>query len=220
MISYIINKKGKVVICEDSLTSSIFDLLKYLPIEQFWRILKNSLYHDNLPNFSGEIDSITFWDKWNSEGTNNKNFIEPDLFIRFKEFDLILEAKRYNENQQSFQQNNDQIISYYNSFEDEQKKLYYIQVGGLKDKNDLEHDKAIILKTDWNKLLDAVYNEYNQIKSLNLMHLKSSTRILEDLIKLFEFHQFYKKIWLKDFKISQPIKKEKYFNTRIFKNGK
>lgn len=178
------------------------------------------MYHDNLPNFSGEIDSITFWDKWNSEGTNNKNFIEPDLFIRFKEFDLILEAKRYNENQQSFQQNNDQIISYYNSFEDEQKKLYYIQVGGLKDKNDLEHDKAIILKTDWSKILDAVDNEYNQIKSLNLMHLKSSTRVLEDLIKLFELHQFYKKIWLKDFNISQPIKKENYFNTRIFKNGK
>ena len=52
------------------------------------------------------------------------------------------------------------------------------------------------------------------------MHLKSSTRVLEDLIKLFELHQFYKKIWLKDFKISQDIKKENYFNTRIFKNGK
>lgn len=215
MISYILNRKGKTILCEDSLTSSIFDLLKYLPIEQFWKILKNSVFTDKLPFSPGDIKDIIFWDKWNPNGTNNINFIEPDLFIRFNEFDMILEAKRKNEKQQKSSQNVDQIISYYNSFEEENKILYYIQVAGLFDKIDIDHEKAIILKTDWSRLQDAVIAEYEMIQSINMMNINSSKRILKDIMQLFELHQFYKKKWLKDFTIDNPIDIKKYTNNMI-----
>lgn len=220
MISYILNKKGKTTLCEDSLTSSIFDLLKYLPIEQFWRILKNALYTDKLPYTPGDIQDIVFWDKWNPSGTRNTRFIEPDVFMRFYDFDLILEAKRRNEKQQDLEQNADQIISYYNSFEEDNKRLYYVQVAGLFDKIDIQHPKAIILKTDWSKLQDAVIEEYEKIQSLNMMNINSSKRILKDIMYLFELHQFYKKRWLKDFKIEKTIDKSKYTNQRILKYEK
>lgn len=49
MISYFYHNKGNFRIEEDSLTSVIFDSLKYLPSEIFWRILKRSLIYDTLP---------------------------------------------------------------------------------------------------------------------------------------------------------------------------
>ena len=107
------DKKGKLNICEDSLTATVFDGLKYLPSQMFWRILRHSLYHNHLPEYSlcGEMVSISFWEKWSAEGENidNVNFVEPDIFIRFKYIDVIIEAKRYNEKQQKIHQMNKEI---------------------------------------------------------------------------------------------------------------
>ena len=132
MINYTFKKNNDFKTCEDSLTSCIFDLLKYLPSELFWRILKGSLYFDNLPTNCGEISEIKFWPKWNSEGTDNSKFVEPDLFLQCDDFNVIIEAKRENENQQCEKQKENQLISYFNEFD---KKVFYIQVGGLIDLN-------------------------------------------------------------------------------------
>ena len=48
--------------------------------------------------------SEEFWPNWDPEGTDNINRVTPDLFMRFANFDLIVEAKRWD----SFQQSSDQ----------------------------------------------------------------------------------------------------------------
>lgn len=59
MISVYYHRKSKMEVKEDSLTATIFDLLKYLPSDIFWSILTRSLYHQKLPKFSGEIQQIS-----------------------------------------------------------------------------------------------------------------------------------------------------------------
>lgn len=206
MISYFYQNKGNFRVCEDSLTSTVFDLLKYLPTEIFWNILKKSLYHQKLPYNSGEFYEFSYWTKWNADETYNSRYIEPDLFIRFQEFDLIIEAKRYNENQQSSMQILNEIQSYFNEFDENNKDLYFIQLGGLYDFIDIEdttinNKKVVICKTDWTKLLDQIVFEYNKINTLDYLQTNSYKRIFEDLIKGFEMHSFFKKLWLDNIEI-------------------
>lgn len=222
MISYF-DKKGKLQACEDSLASTVFDGLKYLPIEMFWRILKGALYQDKLPYASGEMESISFWEHWDPTSTRNKKHIEPDVFIHFHSFDIIIEAKRYNEKQQKKEQLEDQVIAYTNEFGNDKKTLYFIQLGGLHNKeNEIDFSKnekhAIICKTDWTNILEQIVLVNNQIKGVTLTTNTAYSRILEDIIKGLELHQYYKKLWLKDFKISQAI--QNYSLSHLFKYAK
>ncbi|MGL4986329.1 MAG: hypothetical protein ACRC5H_04225 [Treponemataceae bacterium] len=201
MITYFRSRKGNFRICEDSLTSTVFDLLKYLPTEILWSILKKSLCHQKLPEISGELIKISFWEKWNSEGTDNTQYVEPDLFLRFMHFDLIIEAKRYNERQQSESQIKKEIQSYYNEYEADNKPLYFIQLGGLHDtENDEDfpfNDKSVVIcKTNWTRLLDQIVEEKNKIDGIFYSQTNSYRRILEDLINGLEIHGFFKKLWL------------------------
>jgi LPXTG-motif cell wall-anchored protein len=47
----------------------------------------------DLPFNSGRLLSFDFWPHWDKTGTDNTNYVEPDLFIKFDEFDVIIEAK-------------------------------------------------------------------------------------------------------------------------------
>lgn len=201
MITYIHQKHRNFKVCEDSLTATVFDLLKYLPSEILWSILKRSLYFQKLPEISGEILEFTYWTKWDAKETSNYRHVEPDLFIRFNEFDVIIEAKRYNENQQKEDQISNEIQAYHNEFGEENKDLYFVQVGGLLNLEEVQdrllNGKRIVLcKSDWTKLLDQIVFEKNRIESINYSHINSYKRIFEDLIKGFEIHGFFKKLWL------------------------
>ncbi|OXA98209.1 hypothetical protein B0A75_14795 [Flavobacterium oncorhynchi] len=208
MISYFHKRKGTLGPCEDSLTAVVFDTLKYLPVEMFWSILKGSLYHDKLPAYSGNVLSISFWDKWKSKNTSNSNFVEPDLFMRFNEFDVIIEAKRHNEKQQSSAQMENEIQAYYNEYDQEGKPLYFIQLGGLHHINDEPdyciHDKNVVIcKTNWSKLLEQIVSENNRVKNSDSSIFAAYSRILEDSINGFALHQYYKKRWLKNLNVQK-----------------
>jgi hypothetical protein len=209
MINYFSKNKGHLKICEDSLSSSVFDLLKYLPSEIFWNILRKSLYHDKLPSISGELFAIKFWEKWSPEGTSNSNYVEPDIFLQFLDFDIIIEAKRHNEFQQKPDQRRSHIQSYSNEFGKNNKKLYYIQLGGLHNIEDEANEMSIIdvviCKTDWSKLLNQIIAEKKSIEDVNLSQLNSYKRIYTDLIRCFEMHGFFRKRWLSEMKITNRI---------------
>lgn len=201
MITFLHQNKGSIKYCEDSLTSTVFGLLKYLPTETFWSILKKSLYHQELPSISGEIQEYEYWPKWLAENTGNERYVEPDLFIRFEEFDLLIEAKRQNENQQRDDQIAAQIQAYYNEYEEDNKALYYIQVGGLLDLNKEKprhyNDKKIVMcKTNWTRLLDQIVEEKDKLEDINYSHLNSYKRIFDNLVKGLELHGYFKKLWL------------------------
>ena len=219
MISYISTKgRSNLQICEDSLTSSVFDSLKHLPTEIFYSILKNALYQDKLPKFSGELVSIIFWDKWDAKDTSNSNFVEPDLLLEFEDFDIIIEAKRYDDFQQSQNQMNNEVKAYYNVF-DGAKELYFVQLGGLhsKDNEDdfcLGEKKIKIVKTDWTRLFHEVVTQRNMFQNTSYSQTLAYCRILDDVRKAFEMHNFYEMKWLKDI-ASSTIKTEQ-FNTMNF----
>lgn len=200
MISYFYLGDGRLNNCEDSLTSLTFDLLKYLPDELFWHILKDALIVGHLPDVT-HIEQLSFWEHWDATDTSNTNFIEPDVFLRTENIDVIIEAKRWNENQQCNKQKKEQIIAYFNEFGVEGKQLYFIQLGGLFNRNpeDNFHYKTlevIICKTNWSYMLQSVVKHYNMLDKLNLKLFNPQKRVMEDIIKGFELHQFYTLKWL------------------------
>lgn len=103
MTSALHHKKTTINLCEDSLTSGIFDTLFLLPEQLYWEILRKAVRatpqntEQEMPTQVGHLLHYSFWPKWNPENTQNVNYVEPDVFIRFSEFDVIIEAKLYEE---------------------------------------------------------------------------------------------------------------------------
>ena len=89
---------------EDPKTSSVFETLLMLPDELLWEVLRAACFdNDNLPMVSGQIEDYEFWPHWDSANTSNTKLVEPDVFIRFQSFDLIIEAK-YRDNYGQYSQ--------------------------------------------------------------------------------------------------------------------
>lgn len=202
MISHFYQRKGKLETKEDSLTSLTFDGLKHLPDDLFWSVLNSSLIVGNLPNITF-IEEISFWQHWNAEETSNSRYVEPDVFIRTENFDVIIEAKRWDKNQQSKSQMEDQIKAYFNEFGEENKKLYYIQLGGLYSTDFIDNYiykslEVMICKTNWTQLLKSIVKHHQNLESPNSHSSNPQKRILEDIIKGFELHQFYTMKWFGD----------------------
>ena len=88
--------------CEDSLTSSVFERLALLSDENLWWVLRNAcdkqaLAAKPLPDNVGKLEKIEFWPSWKPAPQLERNNlrVEPDVFLRFKDLDIIVEAKRY-----------------------------------------------------------------------------------------------------------------------------
>ena len=64
-------------------------------------------------------------------GTSNVNRVVPDLFIRFSEFDLIVEAKRWDSFQQNSNQWQNQITADANEYGNDQVPVCLIALGGI-----------------------------------------------------------------------------------------
>jgi len=189
--------------CEDSLTGSVFTHLLSLPSEVFWQILRASCYSNTLPELAGEPEAVEFWPKWDPEGTGNTSYVEPDVFIRFSSFDLIIEAKRWDDKQQSERQWRAQARAYLNEY-GEERELQYIALGGL---HRVEPDaltdplEFTVTKARWQNLLREVrqcIHDYKQHKHACAQHL-AHIRILEHLKDLLAWHGFAAGSWYEDF---------------------
>ncbi|SFC39300.1 hypothetical protein SAMN04487907_10451 [Zunongwangia mangrovi] len=203
MISYYKYGNGNLLACEDSLTAAVFDILKYLPSEIFWDILKKASVRNSLPNVAGEMLSIEYWPKWDATETNNSNYVEPDVFIRFQDFDLIIEAKRYDADMQRNYQIEAEIQSYKNEYGDENKTVYLIQLGGLNEFDlDQINSENIISKIRWMDLLLEIHKCRDKLGELNISGFKHQQLIFEDAITAMELHGFFIQPWLKDLKTS------------------
>lgn len=128
MISYFLRNKRQLIRHEDNLTSIAFDLFNYLPTNVFWDILIKSLIHNKLPKESGELlsEKPLFWERWDAKHTKNENGVFPDVFLRFEEFDIIVEAK-YRNNIQTNGQLENEIIAYYNEYEKDDKNCIFFK---------------------------------------------------------------------------------------------
>jgi len=202
--------------CEDSLTAAAFTHLLHLPVEIFWRILRNACYTENLPDKPGELRSVDYWPHWNPDGTENGNFVEPDVFMRFADFDLIVEAKRWDNDTQCPEQWTRELIAYANEYGKQSVRVKMIALGGIHDTQDSEvvalyrNPKSDAVDAEapreircsvhmcrWGRLLNECNRMERELAKLSFPSCQTDAqrRILSDLIDLFAWHGFQTGVW-------------------------
>lgn len=199
---------------EDVKTASIIGVLKNLPAPLFWELLKKSCADNGtLPENSGEIISYDFWPRW-----TYKTSVEPDVFIRFEEFDLIIEAKREDKDGQDHGQWEREIIAYFSTYYDFNKpdrKVVLIALGGspnMVHENintyitiEEETAKSVniridvnIYKCNWYTLLRNTSHLQEQMQHQRYWDSNRNAviRLLEDAIIAFNYQGLYDIDWL------------------------
>lgn len=177
--------KRSMITSEDGLTYNVFNRLSYLNINTIEKILVNSF---NLKPYNinfNELEILSFWPKWNTkelEEISNKIYIEPDLFLRFNDIDIIIEAKRYDLHQQSPSQWNDQITVYKNEYKANYKTLIFIALGGMSFTIGKRPD-AIIIQSYWFQLAQACEKVLyqNSIQGIE-------KRVIVDILDILKFY--------------------------------
>ena len=194
---------------EDSKTSSIFGLLQYLPSQIMWNLLRQSCGNNSsLIQESGELQDIQFWARWSAEGAeiSNSNYVEPDVFCEFDEFNLIIEAKKDDNSGQYEQQWKNEISAYLNEYPDNKKKLIFVAFGGNKTlrtrKLSVKGQEYIVLSASWQNLLNTIDKYKKECFGIE-------KRLLSDIILAFEKHNFFCLEWLETLSNEKCISKER-----------
>lgn len=188
---------------EDSLTSTIIGLLLYLPLELGWHILTEACYDPGLPQ-PARILSREFWPLWNSAGTRNSRFVEPDVFIRTPGFDLIIEAKRYDYDQHSALQWQTEFRAYLNEYAEDARPVFLLALGGISSEQTVVltdgEDRMPIFMCRWERLLKSCRNALAQLNhSRHILQASASAiSILEDLLLGFSIHGYMTADWFED----------------------
>jgi hypothetical protein len=208
MISAFKHNKIKIDVCEDSLTSCIFDFLFLLPSSLFWKILRKAIIvtpennKETIPKEKiGQLEHYEFWPHWDPLGTENVNYVEPDVFIRFSEYDVIIEAKRYEIGQQDPLQWKKEITGYRNEYGKDKKRSYLIALGGLRNNNKKQIKGIPIFQCRWSSILDIICkileNERNGVIRL----------ILKLVLRYFEIHGYVQIKWLEELSAGDKLYK-------------
>lgn len=203
------NKFGKAISngsfksIEDTLTSSVFGLMQYLPDDLFWHIIKGSCgqLSVGLPESIGVVRDFHFWERFDATGTYNDRDVEPDVWVVTDKYDIIIEAKRSDnsaDNSQYDIQWENQIISLRNSYGDEKPKpIIYIAIGGndsLRDTSKLIDGKEFIIHTaSWYNLLNTVLHLLQELEFEDKSY--HTKRILIDIIQALQLHGVIKTVW-------------------------
>jgi hypothetical protein len=192
---------------EDSLTSTVFSQLLHLPFECVWGILKEASFGSELPQSPGEPEKIEFWPNWNPEGTDNSFRVEPDLFFRFREFDLIIEAKRWDQGQQSRYQWEKELQAYTNEYVHDEKPVFMIALGGLHGflteqvrLSDLGRPACSVVMMQWHRVLQAVIRLRKGLEKVPFPSsaIRAQIRTLEHVVDTFSHHGFSTGSWYED----------------------
>ena len=195
---------------EDPKTSSVFETILMLPDELFWGVLRSACFdNDNLPLVSGQIEAYEFWPHWDPTGTTNTSLVEPDVFIRFHSFDVVIEAKYNDHSGQYSQQWENEIVAYRNEY-GKDKPVYFIAVGGNAEKAtesvSLVKD-VVVNKCTWLSLLIQITKLRDDYEALPMISNNQSAVIrLLNLIELaFNIHGVYNIHWFDEIKTSKPL---------------
>lgn len=166
---------------EDFRTSTIVGILLFLPDVLMWRILRNACFGSSkLPEEIGQLLSYDFWPHWNADSTSNNDYVEPDVFLSFENADVIIEAKRFDEYGQYFEEWKNELIAYSNEYTNGSKPVFLIALGGNGSNKETEIFEAggrscFIVKCSWLGLHKAIKNQVESEKG-------SNKRILESLL--------------------------------------
>ena len=169
---------------EDVKTSSIIGNLLHLPTSIFWQILLNASDENDaegnmLPALSAgeDILDFEFWPYWTLEDK-----VEPDVFIRFTNFDLIIELKVHDYNPQKYRQWNREFAAYYKRYPNENKPVYLIAISGKTNET-----MNNVFQCSWQSLLEAVLDAKETTEGKDGF----IDRIFDDILMAFSIHKEY-----------------------------
>lgn len=196
---------------EDPKTSTVFGNLMLLPDHVFWDILKSAAANKGiLPDDAGLMsDGFSFWPQWDPNSkydTGNSNYVEPDVFFRFSNIDVIVEAKYSDNRGQDKEEWEREFKAYLNMFEDDKKKVVLLAVGGnptFEREPDLKvgKRKCPVVKYSWEGLLKAVLDfEKEELSSIENELQSSMKRIVENVVsgcENFGIYKYNKKVEIK-----------------------
>jgi hypothetical protein len=181
-----------------------------LPDNVFWDILKTAASNKGiLPEEAGLMyDDFAFWPKWDPNSkydTGNSSFVEPDVFFRFENIDVIVEAK-YSDNSGQYREEWErEFKAYLNEFEKDKKEIVLLAVGGnptyeREPEIKIGKRKCPIVKLSWGRLLDAVLTfEKQKISDIDNERQSSVRRIIRNIEFGFQnigIHKYNKKVEL------------------------
>ena len=209
MLQAILHKKslGTGEQYEDALTSSIIGLLQYLPDETFWQILYEASEYEPdkymLPKFSeaGAIKNISFWKRMRFPEPD-RQYVEPDVWIKLEKMHLIIEAKRYDGGGQYDAQWDREIKALLKHLEEEEdqpideQKICLLALGGniqtSKLQLDVQGKEYPIVRMHWQRLLEEV----KKCTYESSPYSSAEKRICKDIIKAFEIFGYFSLKWL------------------------
>lgn len=195
---------------EDPKTSAVFENLMLLPDNVFWHILSKSCFsNETMPIHPGLLISYDFWPHWDRTGTDNTNYVEPDLFLEFELFDVIIEAKYGDYGGQYQHQWKQEIIAYHNEYGVE-KPFVFIAVGGnqsiVAETITVKGDKVKIYKCNWLSILMEVNKYQKELESVSMpdLNISATLRLLENIILAFNINGVYNIDWFNSMARSVP----------------
>src|SRR5690554_2203174 len=190
---------------EDSLTASVFERLLYLPSRIFGDIIIDAAKIESSQlDFSNGFIEYEFWPSWDAEGTSNSKRVEPDLYVRFDDFDLIVEAKRNDSVHQVVGQWKNELSAYSQKFGMEGKGIVFLAVGGKVDfkLDQVTNDKDIgFAHCAWKSLLYTVkrYMEDLSTCSMSVGYRTPIVNILSDIVEAFGIHHVTVGEWFESY---------------------
>ena len=220
MIQALLHHKSHIRLVEDEKTSIIIGTLLHLPTTLMFKIIFDAV-EDN-PFALRDVTEVhllrkpEFWPHWSTENIQKKNFVEPDVFMRFSSFDLIIEAKRNDdETSQYSDQLNNELIAYENKYGEKNKEVHLIALGGyindIESINEKRRDK--ILTCSWYNLFCSIERKKERLQEHDEIY-----RILSDCKDAFEIFG-YATGWLYELCDLEykPINKESIENIKLWK---
>lgn len=190
---------------EDPKTSAVFENLMLLPDNVFWTIFRQSCFsEEKLPQESGMLDSYEFWPHWDNKGTTNTNYVEPDVFLRFNNFDVIVEAKYGDMGGQCLNQWKNEITAYFNEYQDERRDICFIALGGnvnlANETVRVRKQDVTVYKCTWLSLLISVTKYQKQLKYITMpdYSILAQKRLLDNIILAFNLNGVYDIKWFGD----------------------
>lgn len=184
---------------EDFKTYATIGQLRYLPADLFWKILRSStVLPESMPTTAGALEDFELWPSWKLDNTTDSTKdsterVEPDVFIRFSRFDLIIEAKKTDSGGQREDQWARETKAYHNEYKHD-KDMILLALGGNYNLNcNTDGKYKHVHKATWIRLLHAVHECREQRSSLSCRaeSTEQEIRILEAVEEVFAQYNEY-----------------------------
>lgn len=209
MIHSLLHKHDLDISHEDTITSTIIGTLLHLPDQLLWKILREACHAGSmLPKNPGELRAYEFWPKWDAYGTKNTNYVEPDVFLRFSEVDLIIEAKRSDDGGQYREEWERELVGYENQFVSSKNPVVLISIGGNGSNTTSEtlringHGRTVV-KCSWVGLYEALAAEQEKLSGSN-RRVVESLMLSCDQLGIRSYQWLDARPWVADFEIEIP----------------